>query len=84
VRGACDRLTPILTTTFAILLGLIPFVVAGDTAGLEIVRPMAIVLLGGLITTALLDLFVLPTLYLRFGARREPVMEYVPEPAPAS
>jgi CzcA family heavy metal efflux pump len=84
VRGACDRLTPILTTTFAILLALIPFVLAGNTAGIEIVRPMAIVMLGGLITTALLDLFVLPTLYLRFGARREPVMEYVPEPATAN
>jgi Cu/Ag efflux pump CusA len=84
LRGARDRLTPILTTTFATILALVPFVLAGDTAGVEMVRPMAIVILGGLITTALLDLFVLPILYLRFGAAREPVMELVPEPATAS
>jgi Cu/Ag efflux pump CusA len=84
LRGAGDRLTPILTTTFAVILMLVPFVLAGDTAGIEVVRPMAIVVLGGLITTALLDLFVLPVLYLRFGAKREPVMELVPEPAAAN
>jgi Cu/Ag efflux pump CusA len=84
LRGASDRLTPILTTTFAIVLGLLPFVLGGDSAGFEMVRPMAIVILGGLITTALLDLFVLPTLYLRFGGSREPVMEFIPEPAAAS
>jgi Cu/Ag efflux pump CusA len=84
LRGARDRLTPILTTTFAIVLAFVPFILAGDTAGVEVVRPMAIVIVGGLITTALLDLFVLPILYLRFGAAREPVMELVPEPAAAN
>jgi len=44
----------------------------GDIAGLEIVNPMAIVMLGGLITSTLLALFVLPVLYLRFGAGAEP------------
>jgi predicted RND superfamily exporter protein len=50
----------------------LPFVVMGNVAGLEIVNPMAIVLLGGLITTTLLSLFVLPVLYLRFGANAQP------------
>jgi len=50
----------------------LPFVIMGNVAGLEIVNPMAIVLLGGLITTTLLSLFVLPVLYLRFGADAQP------------
>jgi Cu/Ag efflux pump CusA len=43
----------------------------GDIAGHEIVRPMAIVILGGLVTTTLLNLFVAPALYLRFGSSPE-------------
>jgi len=50
----------------------LPFVIMGNIAGLEIVNPMAIVLLGGLITSTLLSLFVLPVLYLRFGAGAQP------------
>jgi hypothetical protein len=50
----------------------LPFVIMGNVAGLEIVNPMAIVLLGGLITSTLLGLFVLPVLYLRFGAGAQP------------
>ena len=44
----------------------------GNVAGLEIINPMAIVLLGGLLTSTLLSLFVLPVLYLRFGAGAQP------------
>ena len=84
VRGARERLAPILTTTFTTALALFPFVLLGDLPGFEIVRPMAIVILGGLVTSTLLDLFVLPALYLRFGSSREPVMEFIAEPAPAS
>jgi Cu/Ag efflux pump CusA len=47
---------------------MLPFVIAGAEPGLEIVNPMAIVILGGLISTALLSLFVLPALYARFAA----------------
>jgi hypothetical protein len=50
----------------------LPFVIMGNVAGLEIVHPMAIVMLGGLITTTLLSLFMLPVLYLRFGAGPQP------------
>jgi hypothetical protein len=54
-------------TTVAIVVAMIPLIFAGDAAGLEIVRPMAIVILGGVITAALLNLYVLPSLYLRHG-----------------
>jgi Cu/Ag efflux pump CusA len=84
VRGAGERLAPILTTTIITALALLPFVLFGDVPGLEVVRPMALVILGGLVTSTLLDLFVVPILYLRFGASREPAMEFSPEPAMAS
>ncbi len=71
-RGARERLAPTLTVAVATAAAVLPFVFMGDVAGLEIVNPMAIVLLGGLITTTLLSLFVLPVLYLRFGADAQP------------
>jgi predicted RND superfamily exporter protein len=63
----------------------LPFVILGNVAGLEIVNPMAIVMLGGLLTSTLLSLFVLPVLYLRFGAgaQPEPVAE-TPGPSGAA
>ncbi|HEV2773503.1 MAG TPA: efflux RND transporter permease subunit [Thermoleophilaceae bacterium] len=66
-RGARDRLAPTLTTASALTLLLLPLVVLGDMPGLEIAHPMAIVVLGGLVTSTLVSLFVLPALYLRFG-----------------
>jgi Cu/Ag efflux pump CusA len=68
LRGAIERLSPILMTALATGLALIPLVVAGDIPGHEIEYPMAIVILGGLITSTLLNLFVVPSLYLQFGA----------------
>ena len=50
-------------------LALVPLVVRGDVPGQEIEHPMAVVILGGLVTSTLLNLFVLPALYLRFGRR---------------
>jgi CzcA family heavy metal efflux pump len=67
LRGAVERLSPILMTALATGLALIPLVVSGDIPGHEIEYPMAIVILGGLITSTLLNLFVVPSLYLRFG-----------------
>lgn len=67
LRGAQDRLGPTLVTAFATALGVLPFLVLGDVAGLEIVRPMAVFVLGGLISSTLLSLFVYPNLYLRSG-----------------
>ena len=67
VRGARERLSPILMTALATGLALIPLVLAGDLPGAEIEHPMAIVILGGLVTSTLLNLFIVPSLYLRFG-----------------
>jgi CzcA family heavy metal efflux pump len=71
LRGARERLAPILMTATTTGLALIPLVIAGAIPGNEIEHPMAIVILGGLITSTLLNLFVVPSLYLRFGAKRE-------------
>jgi Cu/Ag efflux pump CusA len=71
-RGALDRFAPTLTVAVATAAAVLPFVILGNVAGLEIVNPMAIVMLGGLITSTLLALFVLPVLYLSFGAGAEP------------
>ena len=71
-RGAMERLAPILMTALATALALVPLVVAGTIPGHEIEHPMAIVILGGLFTATLLNLFVLPSMYLAFGkSRRE-------------
>src|SRR5207247_3130702 len=68
LRGASERLSPILMTTLCTALALVPLVAAGSIPGHEIEHPMAVVILGGLVTSTLLSLFVIPILYLRFGA----------------
>lgn len=78
LRGASERLAPILMTILTTGLAMLPIVFLGDIPGLEIIRPMAIVVLGGLVTTTLLDLFVLPALYLRYGASREQELDLLP------
>jgi CzcA family heavy metal efflux pump len=67
LRGAEERLAPILMTALTTALALVPLVIAGDVAGHEIEYPMAIVILGGLVTATILNLFVVPSLYLRFA-----------------
>jgi Cu/Ag efflux pump CusA len=67
VRGARERLRPILMTATATGLALLPLAITGDKPGQEIEHPMALVILGGLVTSTLLNLFVVPALYLRFG-----------------
>ncbi|MER5337390.1 efflux RND transporter permease subunit [Micromonospora sp. NPDC002717] len=67
LRGAEERLSPILMTSLATGLALFPLVLAGSLPGHEIEHPMAVVILGGLVTSTLLNLFVLPSLYLRVG-----------------
>ena len=84
LRGARERLAPIVMTALATGLVLLPMAIAGDIPGLEIVHPIAVVILGGLVTSTLLGLFILPTLYLRFGSSHEVVTESAPEPAPSS
>jgi Cu/Ag efflux pump CusA len=74
VNGSRERLAPILTTAFATGLALIPFLFGGNRAGLEIVHPMALVVVGGLVTSTLLSLLVVPAVYLRFGGAPRPAM----------
>jgi CzcA family heavy metal efflux pump len=66
-RGASERLVPILMTALVTALGLLPLALYSGAPGNEIEGPMALVILGGLITSTLLNLLVLPTLALRFG-----------------
>jgi CzcA family heavy metal efflux pump len=66
VRGARERLVPILMTVLAMAGILLPTLIAGGIAGNEISAPMAAVVLGGLVTTTLLNLFIVPALYLRW------------------
>ena len=66
-RGAMERLGPILMTALVTALGLLPLAIGSGDPGREIEGPMAIVILGGLLTSTVLTLFVLPTLALRFG-----------------
>jgi CzcA family heavy metal efflux pump len=68
-RGAEERLVPILMTAAAAGLALIPLALRGGQSGSEIQTPMAIVILCGLITSTLLNMFVVPTLYVQFGSR---------------
>jgi Cu/Ag efflux pump CusA len=71
MRGASERLSPILMTTLATALALVPLVVMGNVPGHEIEHPMAVVILGGLVTSTLLNLFIVPSLYLRFAKSRK-------------
>lgn len=70
--AAAERFAPILTSAVATALVFVPLAVAGAVAGLEIVQPMAAVVLGGLVSTSLVTLFVVPSVYLRFGQHSEP------------
>ena len=67
MRGASERLMPILMTATVTGLGLLPLALGTGEAGREIEGPMAIVILGGLVTSTALNLLVLPTLALRYG-----------------
>ena len=67
LRGATERLIPILMTALVTALGLLPLALGSGAAGREIEGPMAIVILGGLVNSTALNLLVLPVLALRFG-----------------
>jgi CzcA family heavy metal efflux pump len=85
-QGAKERLSPILMTAITTAVALLPLILFGNIPGHEIARPMSIVILGGLVTSTLLNLWVMPVLYLRFGARSESdkidvPYQYAPTPA---
>ena len=67
-RGVRERFLSIVATAISVILFFLPFVVLGEIAGLEIVHPMAVAMLGGIVASTLVTLCVIPALYLRFGA----------------
>ena len=71
MRGSLDRLNPILMTALTSALALIPLVLSGDQPGNEIQSPMAVVVLGGLLTSTLLNIYVMPVIYSRYATRKE-------------
>ncbi len=73
IQGTVDRLGPIVMTALATGLALVPLVVAGHKPGHEIEHPMAVVILGGLVSSTLMNLIIMPALYARYGAAPSPV-----------
>ncbi len=71
IRGAKERISPIMMTALTAGLALVPLVWEGNVPGQEIEHPMAIVILGGLVTSTLVNLFIVPSLYLVFGKRND-------------
>lgn len=70
-KGSMDRLNPIIMTALTTALSLVPMVLAAEKAGNEIQAPMAVVVLGGLITSTLLNVFVVPIIYEWYANRQE-------------
>ncbi len=71
-RGALERVAPILMTALASGLALVPLALAGHAPGNELQSPMAVVILGGLVTSTALNMLLVPALYLRFGRPARP------------
>ncbi len=67
LRGAMERLSPIMMTALTTALALVPIVIGGNRPGQEIEHPMAIVIIGGLFTSTLLNLLFMPALYWKFA-----------------
>jgi Cu/Ag efflux pump CusA len=82
-----ERVAPIVVTTVGAVALLLPYVVFGTSAGYEVIHPMAVTVLGGLLSAAVVNLFVVPALYVRFGPafEREPemILDLTQEPVSA-
>ena len=68
VQGSMERLSPILMTALVTGVGLVPLALGAGEPGREIQQPMAVVILGGIVTSTLLNMIVIPALYLKYGA----------------
>jgi len=69
VRGSLERLTPVLMTALAAGVALVPLLIDAATPGKEILHPVAVTIFGGLISATLLDTFLTPVLFLRYGEK---------------
>ena len=75
IRGAEERLAPVLMTALTAALALFPLIVAGNKPGHEIEYPMALVIVGGLISSTLMNLLLIPPLYRHFGRVQLPALD---------
>jgi Cu/Ag efflux pump CusA len=75
-RAASERLVPLVMTLVTVAIAILPLVFFGDIAGHEIIRPMATVILGGLVTTILLNLFVMPAVFVRIKFSPKPAIVF--------
>lgn len=74
LKGSADRLTPILMTALTAALALVPLVIAGNKPGNEIQSPMAVVILGGLLTSTLLNIFIIPIIYYLINKKKHEIL----------
>jgi Cu/Ag efflux pump CusA len=70
LQGSMDRLRPVIMTALAAGLALVPFALGAEKPGNEILSPLAIVILGGLLSSTALSIIVLPSLYVKFTNER--------------
>jgi len=69
IRGTLERLTPVLMTAFAAGIALVPLMIGADEPGKELLHPVAVTIFGGLVSATVLDAFLTPVLFLRFGRK---------------